>query len=109
MFLDLHLETYIQAAFLALTLKVVEGMRYKDLHTRSCRSGELIALSEVKHAINGQTPPESSASLCLTHELSAAFGSLSETNILNFAYARPFAPSAAQGFVEWKEDGHSDN
>lgn len=47
--------------------------------------------------------------VCLMHELSTAFGSLSKTNILDFAYARPLAPSAAQNFVEWKEDGHLDN
>lgn len=35
----------------------------------------------------------------LVHEVSATFGSLSETNILDFTYARPFAPSAAQDFV----------
>jgi len=64
-------------------------------------------LSEFRRAINGQTPPRA-LPVYLMHELPADFGSLSETNVLDFAYARVFAPSAVQDLVERNKDGHLD-
>lgn len=63
MFPNLHIEPSFQALFLALTLKVVQAMRYLHAqHPWNWGSDN----PAIAHAISGQILPEGSASLPYT-------------------------------------------